>query len=341
MDNVICNIPVRTQLVRSYPIILEMLRLRGYNTNGYKPITVNDVQQSTSNGLNPGGLEPIITNKLPICFTDGSREFNELRKCILSHSVELSHDFQKQYPELNKVILENTPFEDREKHFTKTGNYLIEKHASLLNLYKELLTQIVEVHFQQCFNIENLWMPNARDGGKFMNDMERIILNLESKANEIIYNSFEESNFDCYSDEQKESIKSELVTLYKGSRTLIFLFRTKNKASATLDQKYEKYCSILLAKHKIHIQLFNLRKLMFNITKHIMVPCHEVLNIWTNGNEVENIKKTYNVCQFSEFPIISHNDPVAKFIGLKKGEICKITRNNRTSGTCVVYRYCR
>lgn len=341
MDNIICNIPVRTQLVRSYPIILEMLQLRGYNIDGYKPITVKEVQQTTVTGSNPCGLEPIITNKPPICFTEKSREFKELKQWVKIHSVEVSASFYKQYPTLSKIIMEHTPYEEREKHFTKEGAYIIDKYKELLTLYKELCTPIIEVHFQQCFNIENLWTPNARDGGKFMNDMERIILNLESRASELVNTALEESNFDIYSDKEKESIRKEVVKLFKSNRTLVFLFRTKNKASATLDQKYEKYCSHLLSKHGIVIQLFNLRNLMFNITKHFMVPHHQVLNMWINGEEIEIMKKTYNIHQFSELPIISHNDPVAKFIGLIKGDVCKITRNNKTSGTYIIYRYCR
>ena len=133
-----------------------------------------------------------------------------------------------------------------------------------------------------------------------MNDMERIILNLESRASELINTSFEESNFD-YTDDEKESIRKELVKLFKSNRTLVFLFRTKNKASATLDQKYEKYCSQLLSKHGLFVQLFNLRKLMFNITKHFMVPNHKVLNMWINGDEIDTMKKTYNIQQFSDY----------------------------------------
>lgn len=65
----------------------------------------------------------------------------------------------------------------------------------------------------------------------------------------------------------------------------------------------------------IHIELFQLRELTFNITKHRLVPKHiSVLPI-----EGEDISK---------YPVIKKTDPVVRFHGFKPGNLIKIIRNN-------------
>ena len=65
--------------------------------------------------------------------------------------------------------------------------------------------------------------------------------------------------------------------------------------------------------------------------------------VWDYDDEtIERIKRTYNMQSLSkENPVMPLNDPVAKFIGLRRGQLCEITRTNETSGTFVTYRFCK
>ena len=50
------------------------------------------------------------------------------------------------------------------------------------------------------------------------------------------------------------------------------------------------------------------------------------------------MKAQYNVKLLSNLPTIRREDPQAKFIGAKPGQICKITRSSESNIYSVIYR---
>lgn len=86
----------------------------------------------------------------------------------------------------------------------------------------------------------------------------------------------------------------------------------------------------------IFIILFNLERLQFNILEHTYVPKHEKID----EQEIKFIKQRYNIRSNSDIPEISRYDPVAQAIGLRPGEICKITRPSKTAISTNYYRIC-
>jgi DNA-directed RNA polymerase subunit H (RpoH/RPB5) len=89
-------------------------------------------------------------------------------------------------------------------------------------------------------------------------------------------------------------------------------------------------------KDGIFIVVHSLDRLQFNILEHQYVPEHVVLT----GGEQEEVLKKYNITDTKQMPSISRYDPVALAIGLRPGQICKITRSSKTSVTSLFYRYC-
>ncbi len=73
----------------------------------------------------------------------------------------------------------------------------------------------------------------------------------------------------------------------------------------------------------IMIELFNDDELQYNITKHFLVPKHELV-YKKKSKEYEEFKKKYS----DKFPVILKSDPVSRFYGYNKGDIIKITRKN-------------
>lgn len=86
----------------------------------------------------------------------------------------------------------------------------------------------------------------------------------------------------------------------------------------------------------IFIILFNLERLQFNILEHNYVPKHEIIE----EQEIKLIKQRFNIRSNDDLPDISRYDPVAQAIGLRPGQICKITRKSKTAISAEYYRIC-
>jgi DNA-directed RNA polymerase subunit H len=70
-----------------------------------------------------------------------------------------------------------------------------------------------------------------------------------------------------------------------------------------------------------------------DILKHELVPDHVVLK----KNQITKMLKEMDV-HVEQLPKIKLDDPVAKAIGAKEGDIIKITRKSQTAGRFVSYR---
>ena len=84
---------------------------------------------------------------------------------------------------------------------------------------------------------------------------------------------------------------------------------------------------------ELQIECFTIAELMVNITEHSYVPKHILLN------EVEKniLLKRYKIKE-NQLPKILTTDPVARYLGLRKGNVVKIIRDSETSGKYVTYR---
>lgn len=86
----------------------------------------------------------------------------------------------------------------------------------------------------------------------------------------------------------------------------------------------------------IFIVIQNLKRLQFNILKHVLVPPHRVLSV----AETLQIRNKYNIMSDNQFPDISRFDPVAQAIGIRPGQVCEILRPSKTAITAPYYRIC-
>jgi DNA-directed RNA polymerase subunit H (RpoH/RPB5) len=86
----------------------------------------------------------------------------------------------------------------------------------------------------------------------------------------------------------------------------------------------------------ILIVVQSIKRLMFNILEHALVPPHRILT----NTEVDDVKRKYNITEDIQFPDISRFDPVAQIIGIRPGQVCEIIRPSKTAITGLYYRIC-
>ena len=70
------------------------------------------------------------------------------------------------------------------------------------------------------------------------------------------------------------------------------------------------------------------------VPDHVYVPKHEIMT----KKEAEEVLIKFN-CKPTELPLIFVNDPAIIGLGVKPGDMIKISRKSGTAGQSIYYRY--
>ncbi len=126
----------------------------------------------------------------------------------------------------------------------------------------------------------------------------------------------------------------EFVKEFNGKYNLLLILNNDLLTTPSINQL--NIIDKLLQKKGGMFQYFHIQDLLFNPMKHQYVPPHRKLS----NDEAKMIMDAYNVKNKLQMPIILHTDRIAKWIGLKQGELVEITRYNENSGKSYYYRCC-
>lgn len=124
----------------------------------------------------------------------------------------------------------------------------------------------------------------------------------------------------------------DFVGKYNNKLNIVFVFNNDNISTPILQQfsKYDKQ----LQKIGGMLQFFHMKNLMFNPTLHKLVPRHTKLT----PEEITDVMAKYLIKGKAQMPYILRNDAIAKWLGLKQGDVVRIDRYNENSGLCFYYR---
>lgn len=84
----------------------------------------------------------------------------------------------------------------------------------------------------------------------------------------------------------------------------------------------------------IFVVIHQISRLQYNIMEHVLVPKYIIIN----NNEIEQVKKRYNIQNNKQFPDLSRFDPVAQALCIRPGSVCKIIRPSKTAIVSNYYR---
>jgi DNA-directed RNA polymerase I, II, and III subunit RPABC1 len=81
-------------------------------------------------------------------------------------------------------------------------------------------------------------------------------------------------------------------------------------------------------------ELFWLNTMIFNITKHVLVPKHTKIS----EDDIRKLLAELYIQNKFHLPVMLKSDPITRYLDLSSGDVCKITRYSPTSGEYFSYR---
>lgn len=85
------------------------------------------------------------------------------------------------------------------------------------------------------------------------------------------------------------------------------------------------------------LQIFDIARLQFDISKHRKFIPHRILN----DKEIQLLQAKFNIVDLKQnLGWIDSQDASAKWIGARPGDVIEVVRQSESAGNCLAWRYC-
>ena len=127
-----------------------------------------------------------------------------------------------------------------------------------------------------------------------------------------------------FSKKDLVALKATMDEKYPTNEVTVIIVQDKQTPQIAKELQNDEY--------KLY-EIFSMKNLMFNITHHEIVSKHILLT----QEEADLILKQYQTTR-AQLPKLLTTDPVAKYYGMKAGDVCKIIRQSPMTGESYYYR---
>jgi DNA-directed RNA polymerase subunit H (RpoH/RPB5) len=289
------DIKMAIRYFKIHKTVVEMLEARGY-------IVSKEEMESTQSLLK-------FVNYLDFKNTLDNAEFIKFLVLELLESKVLLDD-QKKY-----------------ENFVKTQVPDLAEDFDAAKVYQAIKStfKVIGKPFEN--QLKDRKVYNSRDDHQRIVDPLNQIYSKPDGSIILTYFYYNNKDIDTNYLKRTEDVIREFIGYQKRHPTLKeIIFISDINLNTQMSEDLKKYTQ------NMRITLFQGDHLLFNITKHFLVPKHHLMSDQEYKEFVKNEKG-----MVTRLPIIFETDPISRFYGAKPGQIFKIIRENLSDDTMVRY----